>query len=96
MLLQALKSEGLAKLVAEPKLVTQSGRPARFLSGGQATLSATSGINGPGVTYEDIGTELEFLPIVTATARSTSKWAASWRQSGPWRDDHFRHGARLR
>lgn len=64
-LLQALKTEGLAKLVAEPKLVTQSGRPARFLSGGrQATLSAASGINGPGVTYEDVGTELEFLPIV--------------------------------
>lgn len=65
MLLQALKSEGLAKLVAEPRLVTQSGRPARFLSGGrQATLSAASGINGPGVTYEEVGTELEFLPIV--------------------------------
>ncbi len=64
-LLQALKSEGLAKLIAEPKLVTQSGRPARFLSGGrQATLSQASGINGPGVTYEEIGTELEFLPIV--------------------------------
>lgn len=65
MLLQALKSEGLAKLIAEPKLVTQSGRPARFLSGGrQATLSQSSGINGPGVAYEEIGTELEFLPIV--------------------------------
>lgn len=64
-LLQALKTEGLAKLVAEPKLVTQSGRPARFLSGGrQATLSAASGVNGPGVTYEEIGTELDFLPIV--------------------------------
>jgi pilus assembly protein CpaC len=64
-LLQALKTENLAKLLAEPKLVTQSGRPARFLAGGrQATLSSASGINGPGVTYEDIGTELEFLPIV--------------------------------
>ncbi len=63
--LEALKTEGLAKLLAEPKLVTQSGRPARLLSGGrQAVLSAASGINGPGVTFEDIGTELEFLPIV--------------------------------
>ncbi len=64
-LLQALKTEGLAKLLAEPKLVTQSGRPARFLSGGQqAILSASSGINGPGVTLYPIGTELDFLPIV--------------------------------
>lgn len=65
LLLQALKTENLAKLLAEPKLVTQSGRPARMLSGGrQATLGAASGINGPGVVYEDIGTELEVLPIV--------------------------------
>jgi pilus assembly protein CpaC len=65
LLLQALKTENLAKLLAGPKLVTQSGRPARFLAGGrQATLGASSGINGPGVVYEDIGTELEFLPIV--------------------------------
>jgi pilus assembly protein CpaC len=64
-LLEALKTEQLAKTIAEPKLVTQSGRPARFLSGGQqATLSASAGITGPGVTYQDIGTELEFLPIV--------------------------------
>jgi pilus assembly protein CpaC len=63
--LQALKSENVAKLLAEPKLVTQSGRPARFLAGGrQATLGPSSGINGPGVVYEDIGTELEFLPVV--------------------------------
>lgn len=65
MLLQALKTEGLAKLVAEPRLVTQSGRPARFLSGGrQATIGPSSGITGPGVVYEEVGTELEFLPIV--------------------------------
>jgi pilus assembly protein CpaC len=64
-LLQALKTEGLAKLIAEPKLVTQSGKPAMFLSGGQqATLSAASGVNGPGVAYQDIGTSIEFLPIV--------------------------------
>ena len=64
-LLQALKTEGLSKTIAEPKLITQSGRPARFLSGGQqATLGPSSGINGPGVVYQDIGTELEFLPIV--------------------------------
>jgi pilus assembly protein CpaC len=63
--LQALKSENLAKLLAEPHLVTQSGRPARFLAGGrQAVIGPTSGITGPGVVYEEIGTELEFLPVV--------------------------------
>ena len=46
MLLQALKTEGLAKLIASPKLVTQSGRPAFFRSGGQqAVVSASSGVS---------------------------------------------------
>jgi len=63
--LQALKSEGVAKILNEPKLVTQSGRVARFLAGGrQAVLGPASGINGPGVVYEEFGTELEFLPLV--------------------------------
>ncbi len=64
-LLQALKTEGLAKTLAEPRVVTQSGRPANFQVGGQqATLSAASGINGPGVAYQSIGTQLDFLPLV--------------------------------
>ena len=63
--LRALRTEGLAKFLAEPRLTTQSGRPAFFLSGGrQAVLSPSSGITGPGVQYEQIGTQLEFLPIV--------------------------------
>jgi pilus assembly protein CpaC len=63
--IRALRTENLAKVLAEPKVVTQTGRPAYILSGGkQAIISAASGITGPGVTYENIGTELEVLPIV--------------------------------
>jgi pilus assembly protein CpaC len=69
-LLQALRSEGLAKLLAEPKLVTMSGHPATFLAGGQqAVLGPSSGINGPGVVLHDIGTSLNFLPIVLNNGR---------------------------
>lgn len=65
MALQALRSEGLAKFLAEPRVVTQSGRPANVLAGGQqAILSPSSGITGPGVTLQQIGTNLEVLPIV--------------------------------
>ncbi|MBX7106145.1 MAG: pilus assembly protein N-terminal domain-containing protein, partial [Gemmataceae bacterium] len=64
-LIQALRTEGVSKLLAEPKLVTMSGHPAQFLAGGQqAVLSPSSGINGPGVVLQDIGTSLTFLPIV--------------------------------
>ncbi len=63
--LRAFRSEGVAKFLAEPKVVTQSGRPAFFRAGGQqATLGPASGINGPGVPLVPFGTELEVVPIV--------------------------------
>jgi pilus assembly protein CpaC len=68
--LRALKTEGLAKFLSEPKIVTQTGRPAFFRAGGQqAILSPSSGITGPGVTYTPVGTELEVLPIVYGDGR---------------------------
>lgn len=70
MLIQALRNENLAKLLAEPKLVTMSGHPANFLAGGrQAILSPSSGINGPGVVLEPVGTSLTFLPIVLSNGK---------------------------
>ena len=63
--IQALRTEGIAKFIAEPRVVTQTGRPAFFRAGGQqAILSPTSGITGPGVQLVPFGTELEVLPIV--------------------------------
>ncbi|HEY1192331.1 MAG TPA: hypothetical protein VGE74_32200, partial [Gemmata sp.] len=63
--LRALRTEGVAKFLAEPRVVTQTGRAASFRAGGQqAILSATSGITGPGVTLVPFGTELEVVPIV--------------------------------
>lgn len=63
--LQALRTEGVAKFLAEPRVVTQSGRPAFFRAGGQqAILSGTSGITGPGVQLVPFGTQLEVVPIV--------------------------------
>lgn len=63
--LRALRTEGVAKFLAEPRVVTQTGRPAFFRAGGQqAILSGTSGITGPGVQLVPFGTELEVVPIV--------------------------------
>ena len=63
--LRALKTEGVARFLSEPKVITQSGRPALLRAGGQqATLSPAAGINGPGVVLEQVGTQLEVLPIV--------------------------------
>ena len=63
--LRALRTEGVAKFIAEPRVVTQTGRPAFFRAGGQqAVISGASGITGPGVVLVPFGTELEVLPIV--------------------------------
>ena len=68
--LKALRTEGLAKFLTEPKLVTQSGRAANILAGGrQAILSNQSGITGPGVTLEPVGTEVDVLPIVMGNGK---------------------------
>lgn len=63
--LRALRTEGMAKFLSEPKLVTMSGRPALLRAGGrQAVLSPQAGLGGPGAILEPVGTELEVLPIV--------------------------------
>lgn len=64
--LRALRTEGLAKFLSEPKVVTQSGRPAFIRSGGQqAVLSATGGgLGSISVTLEQVGTQMEVVPIV--------------------------------
>jgi pilus assembly protein CpaC len=60
-----LRTEGLAKFLSEPRVITQSGRPAFLRAGGQqAVIGPNSGINGPGVVLENVGTQLEVLPIV--------------------------------
>jgi pilus assembly protein CpaC len=65
LLLAVLKTEGLAKLVSAPTIVARSGEEADILVGGQVpVISAAAGINGPGVTYRDVGTQLRFLPVV--------------------------------
>lgn len=63
---RALRSEGLTKILSEPKVTTQSGRPAVIRSGGQqAVLSATGGgLGSISVNLEQVGTQLEVLPIV--------------------------------
>ncbi|MCC6419021.1 MAG: hypothetical protein IT429_12370 [Gemmataceae bacterium] len=67
--LNALRNENLVKVLAEPKLVTLSGRPAEFISGGeQAVPTLASGSAGggavSGVEFRPFGTTVRFLPIV--------------------------------
>jgi pilus assembly protein CpaC len=62
--LQALSTENLAKVLAEPRVVTLSGRPANILSGGETPLLTSSGQGAPTVSYKQFGTVVNALPIV--------------------------------
>ena len=55
------------KSLAEPTLVTLSGKPATFLAGGQFAVPTTVGVGGvqaATTTFQDFGTELQFTPTV--------------------------------
>lgn len=80
--LRALRSEGLAKFLSEPKVVTQSGRPAFIRSGGQqAVLSQTAGgLGSISVALEQVGTNLEVLPIVLGNGKIYLQVSPSVRQ----------------
>ena len=67
--LEALQSESLAKILAQPRLVSQSGQPANFLDGGQQAVPSVGGLGVVGVTFQDFGTSLTFLPIVLGNGR---------------------------
>jgi pilus assembly protein CpaC len=66
--LQALETEGVAKIMAEPRLVTMSGKPASFVSGGETPVIATN-VGTTSVTYKQFGTVVRFLPIVLGNGR---------------------------
>lgn len=66
--LQALRTDGLAKLQAEPKVVTLSGRPAQFISGGSIPVVTTS-LAGSNVTQLSYGTIVTVLPIVLGNGK---------------------------
>jgi Flp pilus assembly secretin CpaC len=61
--LQSMEKEKRAEILAMPRLVTLSGRPASFLDGGQVA-STPAGLGQVGVQLEEFGTRLNFLPIV--------------------------------
>ncbi len=62
--LQALNTEGLAKILADTRLVTASGRPAFMVSGGETPILTSGGVGQSSVSYKQFGTVVSFLPIV--------------------------------
>lgn len=62
--LEALKQEGLLKILAEPVLVTTSGRPANLLAGGEFPILVPQSLGTTTIQWREFGVRLEAVPII--------------------------------
>jgi pilus assembly protein CpaC len=62
--LDALRQDNLAKVMAEPTLMTVSGRPASFNVGGEFPVPVPQSLGTISIEYKKYGTQLDFIPIV--------------------------------
>jgi len=79
--LRFLEDEGLARTLAEPRLVTQSGQEASFLAGGEfpiPVVQSTGGTNnGITIEFREFGVGLRFTPIVLSDGKISLRVAPS-------------------
>ena len=67
--LDAMRKYSLAKIVAEPTLVTISGRPASFNDGGEIPILEPGGLGTTTIDWKKFGTQVDFVPIVLGNGR---------------------------
>ena len=77
--IQALRQNGLIRVLAEPNVIAISGQDATFLAGGEIPIPVPqSGSGGGGVTtieYHEFGVKLDFTPLVLGDGRIRLKVA---------------------
>jgi pilus assembly protein CpaC len=62
--IDALKDDGLVKILAEPTLIALSGQTADFLAGGEFPVPVPQGLGTVGIEYKSFGVALSFTPTV--------------------------------
>ncbi len=67
--IQFLQRNNLLKVLAEPTLVTTSGRPAYFLSGGEMPIPVPQSLGTVSIQFRKFGTQVDFVPIVLSAGR---------------------------
>jgi pilus assembly protein CpaC len=68
--LEALQTDGLVQLLAEPNVIAQDGKEASFLAGGEYPYPVVQGATGGGVgavtiQFKEYGIRLNFIPTIT-------------------------------
>jgi pilus assembly protein CpaC len=64
--IDALKSDGLVKVLAEPTLIALSGETAFFNAGGEFPVPVPQGLGTVAIEYRKFGVSLKFTPTVLA------------------------------
>jgi pilus assembly protein CpaC len=60
---QQIQDENLGRILAEPKLLTRSGKEANFLSGGEIPIVVTQE-DDTSIEFKEFGTKIKFIPRV--------------------------------
>jgi len=70
---QALETNNVLQILAEPDLITTSGQEASFLAGGEFPIPVSQGTGSGGaavtIQYQEYGVKLKFTPIVLGDGR---------------------------
>jgi pilus assembly protein CpaC len=74
--LRFLEDEGLARILAEPRLVTQSGQEASFLAGGEFPIPVPDE-DGITIEFREFGVALRFTPVVMSDGKISLRVAPS-------------------
>ena len=72
MMVKALQTKGLFQSLAEPNLVSESGKEASFLAGGEFPVPVVQGTGGNtavSIMFKEFGIRLSFTPTVTEGGR---------------------------
>lgn len=64
------RAKGLSKILAEPNLTTLTGKPAKFVSGGEFPISTITR-DGVEIIYKEFGVIVDFLPTILGDDRIT-------------------------
>ncbi len=63
-LMSALRRENVVKILAEPNLVTVSGRPATYFCGNQVAFPVIHPHASTEPQYRDVGTRIDYVPVL--------------------------------
>lgn len=73
--IDALKEDGLVKILAEPTLIALSGQTAEFLAGGEFPVPVPQGLGTVGIDYKTFGVGVNFTPTVLSNNKISIKVA---------------------